>query len=278
MDVPPGFGPILRLVVGLRRPRHPVMGSEFVGRIEVLGPGVTGWSEGDRVMGLCGMQGGAHAEALTIRADGLVVRAPDTLTDEEAAGFFFGGLTAAHYLLDKAGLEPGERVLVNGATGAVGSAAVQIARHHGAHVTAVCGAANAGLARELGAEAVLDYRADDLTGRWDVVLDVVGTLPWPTGKTLLAPDGRLVAVTPSLGQMLGAAVRPRRGGQRVAAGVMPETRGAMERLLAIHTGGGYRPVIGAALPFERIVDAHRLAGSGHKRGNVVVTMTAQRPS
>ena len=279
MEVPSGFGPILRLLVGLGRPRRPVMGSEFVGVVEALGPGATGFAPGERVMGLMGLRGGAHAEALATAAKGLVVRAPDSLSDEEAAGFFFGGLTAADFLIDKASVEPGERVLVNGATGAVGTAALQVARHLGAVATAVCGAENAPLARELGAREVLDYRAGPIRGTWDVIMDIAGTLPWPAARGLLAPGGRLVPVmTQSLWATVGAGLRPRQDGRRITAGSFSETKAGMERLLGIHAAGGYRPVIGAALPFEQIVEAHRLAGSGHKRGNVVVVMSAQSPS
>ena len=279
MDVPPGFGPILRLLLGLRRPRRPVRGMEFVGRVDALGAGAAGFAPGERVMGLTGLKGGAHAETLAVAADGLVVRAPDSLSDEEAAGFFFGGLTAADFLIDKAGVKPGERLLVNGATGAVGSAALQVARHLGVEVTAICGAGNAALARELGAREVLDYRADPITGQWDVVMDVAGTLPWPVARNLLASAGRLLPVTTrSLGETVGTALRPRRDGRRITAGNFTETKPAMETLLAIHAAGGYRPVIGAVLPFKEIVAAHRLAGSGHKRGNVVVVMAPQTPS
>jgi NADPH:quinone reductase-like Zn-dependent oxidoreductase len=279
MDVPRGFGPILKLLLGVRRPRRPVMGMEFLGLVEALGTGAAGFAAGDRVMGLMGLNGGAHAEALVIAADGLLVRAPESLTDDEAAGFFFGGLTAADFLIDKGGLQAGERVLVNGATGAAGSAAVQIARHFGARVTAVCRAENAALARNLGAQDVLDYRAGPIVGTWEVVMDVAGTLPWPVARGLLAPGGRLLPVTTgSLWATIGAGLRPKRDGKRITGGNFTETRVAMERLLAIHAAGGYRPVIGAALPFEQIVAAHRLAGSGHKRGNVVVVMGPQTPA
>lgn len=273
LDVPAGFGPILRMLVGTRRPRRPVRGSEFAGVVEALGPGAAGLSPGQRVMGILGLRGGAHAERLVVPAGGMVLPTPDTLTDEEAAGFFFGGLTAAAFLIDHAKLARGERLLVNGATGAAGSAAVQIGRHLGAAVTAVCRSENADLARELGAEATLDYRDGPIRGTWDVVMDVAGTLPWPVARGLLAPGGRLIPVTTaSLGATLGAALRPRRDGRRITAGNFSETRAGMERLLAIHAAGGYRPVIGTVLPFERIVKAHRLAESHHKRGNVVVTM------
>lgn len=272
LDVPAGFGPVVRLMVGLTRPRRPVFGAEFAGRVEALGPGAAGVAIGDRVFGTTGLAGGAHAEFLTIRADGLVLPTPGTLSDVEAAAFLFGGLTAADFLIDKAGLGRGERLLVNGATGAVGTAALQVARHLGARVTAVCSAANADLARELGAEAVIDYAAGPISGEWDVILDVIGTLPWSKARRLLAPGGRLLPVTASFAETLGAALRPRREGRRIAGGAVGETRGAMERLVGLHRAGAFRPVIGATFPLERIVEAHRLASSRRKRGNAVVLM------
>ncbi|NJM84517.1 MAG: NAD(P)-dependent alcohol dehydrogenase, partial [Tabrizicola sp.] len=137
-DAPPGFALLMRLIFGVLRPRNPVMGMEFSGTVAAVGPGATGFAAGDSVFGLTGMKGGAHAEYLTIRADARLFPQPESLTSTEAAGFFFGGLTAADFLIDKAGLQAGERLLINGATGAVGSAAIQIATGIGAKVTAVC--------------------------------------------------------------------------------------------------------------------------------------------
>ena len=268
LDVPPGFGPVVRLSFGLTRPRRPVLGMGFAGRVEgAAGP----LAAGTRVFGSTGMALGAHAERLVIPATGGIFPTPDSLSDDEAAAFFFGGTTAAHFLLAQGGLAPGERVLVNGATGEVGVAALQLARHTGATVTAVCSAANADFARELGADDVIDYRAGPVTGTWEVILDAAGTLPWAKAEPLLAPGGRLIAITAGLPAMLSAILRPRRSmGRRIVVGVADESRAAMERLIALHAAGAYRPVVGTVLPFDRIRDAHALAGSGHKRGAVVV--------
>lgn len=266
-DAPAGFGPLLRLAFGLRRPRNPVQGMEFAGVVETPAGGL---ASGDRVFGVTGLKGSAHAEYLTIPAAGRIFRTPETLTDAEAAAFFFGGLTAADFLIDKARLAPDERVLINGATGAVGSAAIQIARHLGARVTAVCSPANADFARWIGAEEVFDYGAGGIAGAWDVVMDVAGTLPYPRAAALLRRGGRLLPVTATLREQISYVLQPRRGGHRITGGTIAETRPAMERLLALHTEGAYQPVVGAVLPFERIAAAHALAGSGHKRGSVVV--------
>lgn len=271
-DAPRGFGLIMRLITGVIRPRNPIPGMEFAGLVNALGAGVSGLAIGQRVFGTTGIKGGAHAEFLTLRADGKLFAKPGTLTDAEAAAFFFGGLTAADFLLDKAALKPGQRLLINGATGSVGTAAIQIARHLGAHITAIARSENHALARDLGADATLDYRQGPITGQWDAILDVAGTLPYPKAAPLLAPGGRLLPVTATLAEQLSYGFRPNRGTHRVTGGVIAETKAAMHRLIRLHQAGTYRPYIGQSLPFAEIAQAHASAGSGHKTGNLVVTM------
>lgn len=269
---PRGMGPIIRLVFGLRGPRRPVLGREYAGRVAALGAGVTRFAVGDAVFGITDrMRLGAHAEQVAVKANGLILPRPESLSVPEAAGFFFGGLTAADFLLDQCALQPGERVLVVGGTGAVGSAAIQIARHQGAHVTALAGAGNLDLARELGADVALDYRTRPAPGPFDVILDVPGLMPDAASR--LAPGGRLGLVTADLATMLGAMLRPRRaGGRRLCAGMVKETPQAMARLLALHQAGAYCPLIGARIPLTEIAQAHAQADSGHKRGNLVIGM------
>jgi len=269
---PGGMGPVIRLVFGLRGPRRPVLGREYAGRVVALGPGVTRFAPGDAVFGITdAMRMGAHAEQVSVKADGLILPRPDSLGPAEAAAFFFGGLTAADFLLDQCATQPGERVLVVGATGAVGSAAVQIARHLGAHVTALAGAGNLALARDLGADLALDYRKDQAEGPFDVIIDVPGVLS--DAQRRLAPGGRLGLVTANLGAMLGATLRPgRAGGRRICAGVVKETPEALSRLVALHGAGGYRPLMGPSFPLAAIAEAHALADTGHKRGNTIIMM------
>ncbi len=269
---PRGMGPIIRLVFGLRGPRRTILGREYAGRVVTVGAGVTRIAVGDAVFGITdGMQMGAHAERVTVRADGLILPRPDSLSVAEAAAFFFGGLTAADFLLDQCALQRGERVLIVGATGAVGSAAVQIARHHGAHVTALSSADNLALARELGADVALDYRRDAAEGPFDVILDVPGVMTDALAR--LAPGGRLGLVTADLATTVGAMMRPRRErGCRLCADVIKESPQAMARLLAMHDAGAYRPLLGARFALHEIARAHAEADSGHKRGNVVIEM------
>jgi NADPH:quinone reductase-like Zn-dependent oxidoreductase len=269
--VPRGLGLMLRLVIGLRRPRV-APGWAFAGEVAALGSGVTTFAKGQHVFGLMGFKGGAHAEFLTIRADGRVLPLPESLSPEEGAAFFFGGLTAAEFLIDRAKLRPNERLLVAGATGAVGGAAVQIGRHLGARVAATASPANHALARKLGAETVTDYREAPPAGPFDVIFDVMGKLGWDGAAPLLAPGGRLVLVTADLAQMLGAGLRPRRDGRHVLTGTSKEDRAGMERLLTLHRAGGYTPVVGPVLPFSDLAAAHALAEGFHKPGNVVVLM------
>lgn len=268
--VPRGMALPLRAVIGWTRPRN-TPGWSFAGRVDALGPGVTGWSPGQKVFGLTGFKGGAHADYCLLRADGPILALPETLSAEEGAAFFFGGLTAAEFLIDKARVQPGERVLINGATGAVGSAAVQIAAHLGAHVTAVASVANHALARQLGAGAVHDYHDGPVQGRFDVILDVMGTLG-VMAHDRLAKGGRLCLITADLATALGAALKPGRGTTRVFAGPTGETPAQMTRLVALHHGGAYRPVLGAVLPFAELRRAHAIAETFHKPGNLVVVM------
>ncbi len=269
--VPRGLGLMLRLVIGLTRPRV-APGWAFAGEVAALGAGVTTFAVGQRVFGLTGFKGGAHREYLVIKADGPLLPLPETLGFEEGAAFFFGGLTAAYFLIDRASLTSGDRLLVSGATGAVGSAALQIGRHLGATVSATASAGNHPLARSLGAARVTDYLTGPPEGPFDVILDVMGALGWPGARPLLAADGRLALVTADLGQMLGSALRPRREGRRFLTGTNPDTLPAMRRLLALHQAGGYTPVLGPVLPFADLAKAHAIADSFHKPGNLVVVM------
>lgn len=269
--VPRGLGLMLRLAIGLRRPRV-APGWAFAGEVAGLGPGVTAFTPGQGVFGLTGFKGGSHREFLVIRADGALLPLPSTLSYEQGAAFFFGGLTAAEFLIDKAGLAAGERLLVCGATGAVGGAAVQIGRHIGARVAATASPANQALAHSLGAEEVTDYRVGPPNGPHDVILDVMGKLGWAGARGLLAPAGRYVQITADLSEMLGANLRPLRDGRRIITGTNKEDLASMQRLVDIHKAGGYTPALGPILPFAELARAHAIAESFHKPGNLVVTM------
>ena len=272
--VPRGFGLILRLIFGWNAPRNPVQGWSFSGEVAGLGEGVTGLSPGQAVFGISGAKGGAHAEYVVVPTDRLMAL-PQGLDHLEGAAFFFGGLTASSFLLDNADLQPGMRVLINGATGSVGSAALQISSAKGARVTAVCSAKNHELARRLGATTVMDYRTQTISGQYDVIVDVIGTLPWAKAAPHLAPGGRLLLVTADLAQNIGAALLPKRGrGRRIAAVISSEKRAKMERLVALYQAGTYRPLVGDVFAFDDIRAAHAKAESFSKPGNIVLQIAA----
>ena len=189
---PAGFAVPGRLALGWNGPRRRVLGVVYSGAVESVGPGVEGVAVGDEVVGMTGAGMGAHAELAAVRADRLVPK-PASVSHADAAAVIFGGTTARHVLQDVAA--PGSRVLVNGASGAVGCAAVQVAHLAGARVTAVCSERNADLVRSLGAAEVVDHgrtSVHDLPAAYDVVLDAVGNLDRRSGRRLLAPDGVLV--------------------------------------------------------------------------------------
>ena len=268
--VPRGFGALIRLGFGLTKPRRPIPGSGFAGTVAKVAPDVTSLREGQRVFGIAGMRGGAHAEYVAVNASAGVLPLPDSLTFDEGAAFFFGGLTAADFLLDKARMRAGEAVLVVGATGSVGSAAVSLATNLGLRVTAVASTKNLDFARSLGAHDVIDYTQEPLRGLYDGIVDVMGEVPYARAKPLLKPGGRLMPVTGDLVHMLGAALRPTRGTHRITGSTTSEAREKLERLVSLHVAGGYRPVVGACLPFAEIQEAHRVASTWHKRGNLVL--------
>lgn len=271
--VPRGMGLMLRAFIGLTRPRV-APGFAFSGEVAGLGSGAEGFAIGDRVFGLMGFKGGAHSEYLTIPATGRILLLPADLSHEQGAAFFFGGMTAAEFLIDKARIMAGERLLVAGATGAVGGAAVQIGRHLGAYVVATASKANHALALRLGAEAVSDYRDPPPPGPFDVIFDVMGKLGWSGARPLLAPGGRLIQITTTLGEMLGGSVHPNRNGRRMIVGTSADDLAGMRRLVALHEAGGYTPAVGEVVPFAELSKAHAIAESFHKPGNLVVRMDA----
>jgi NADPH:quinone reductase-like Zn-dependent oxidoreductase len=262
---PPGFGVPARLAFGLTRPRRPILGSTFSGVVETTGGRADDLAPGEEVCGMTGTRMGAHAEYLAVPAAKLA-RKPPGVSHDDAAGLLFGGTTALFFLRDKASVGPGRSVLVNGASGAVGTNAVQLARHLGATVTGVTSGANAALVTRLGAHRVIDHTTEDVAAtadRYDVVLDAVGNLSIESGRRLLNPGGVLLLAVAGLLDTLRA-----RG--TVVAGSAPERVADFELLLRLVADGELTVVHDRAYDLEHIADAHRRVDSGHKVGNVVV--------
>jgi NADPH:quinone reductase-like Zn-dependent oxidoreductase len=275
-DVPRGFGLLVRLALGWRGPRQSVLGGVMAGEVLALGTGVTRFAVGDRVFAMTGMRMGGHAEVAVLKESGSVGLIAPGISFETAAALLFGGTTAFHFLKDKGGIKPGDRVLINGASGEVGTAAIQLARFFGAEVTAVTSAVNAHLAARLGANRVIDYQAVDFTTEgvcYDLILDAVGNCPYARARHVLADGGRLLLVATDLMHTLGATIRPRRrAGHRIIAGVAAEKREVLERLMALAARGTLTPPIDRRYPLDEIRAAHVYVETRRKRGSVIVSI------
>jgi len=273
-------GGVARLAAGLFRPKASIPGAEFAGDVDKLGANVASFAEGDRVFGQTGISMGSYAEYVCVPADGAIARMPADADYEESVALIEGMLTALAFLKDAAHVHEGQRVLVNGASGAVGSAAVQVAKYLGAHCTAVCGPSNVELVRSLGADEVIDYTKSDFTqpGRtYDIILDAVGTSTFPQCRGVLTPHGVYLTTVPSLGILgwiLWTSIIGGKKARIVFSGLRPtaERLANLELISELHRDGEIRAVIDRAFPLEQAADAHRYIDTGHKRGNVVLTM------
>jgi NADPH:quinone reductase-like Zn-dependent oxidoreductase len=271
LRVPPGTSLAVRLRFGLTKPRQPIMGFEVAGEVEAVGKMVTGFQPGDWVVAARGFDFGCHAEYVTVAEDGAIAKIPQNLGYQDAVALCFGGATALNFFrLGK--LAVGETILINGASGAVGTMAVQLAKHTGAEVTAVCSSANTELVRDLGADRVVDYTKDDFTRNgetYDVIMDNHGNAPYSRVKGSLKPGGRFLMVIAGLGQMIAASWR-----RAVIGGSPPATADDYRTLMALAESGKLKPVVDAVLPFVQIVEAHRRVDGDHKVGSMVLTFDA----
>ncbi|MCA0375539.1 MAG: NAD(P)-dependent alcohol dehydrogenase [Gemmatimonadetes bacterium] len=270
--MPHGFGLAGRLAFGLHAPRQPILGTELAGDIDAVGAHVTAFAEGDAVVAFTGAAMGAHAEYRCVRADRVIVRKPATLSYDVAAALAFGGTTALDFFR-RAALCADEHVLVNGASGTVGSAMVQLAVHAGAEVTAVCSGANADAMRQLGAAHVVDYAHTDFArerARYDVIADCVGNAPYARVRDALTPRGRLLAVLATLPAMLRAPWVNATTGRRVIAGPAAERVDDLRTLVDLAVAGVFTPCLDAHFAFADIARAHARVDTGRKRGSVLV--------
>ena len=276
LAMPAGFGAMARPAFGLIAPRQPVLGTELAGEVMATGKSVSRFRVGDRVFAFADARFGCHAEYRAMPEHGLIAHMPANLSFETAAALCFGGTTALGFLRDKGNLKRGERVLIVGASGCVGSAAVQLAHHFGGRVTAVCSAANLDLVRGIGAEAVIDYKAQDLAAigqTFDIILDTTGTAPFARCGQLLKPGGRLLVVLGTLAQTLGLGGPSRASGLSMIGGVPRVQPKDLELLAQLAQAGHFQPVIDQVFPLENAVQAHAYVDKGHKRGSVVLTVS-----
>lgn len=267
---------IVRFFAGLVRPRVTVLGNEFAGAVEAVGRGVTSFEVGDSVFGFNGTRFGAHAEYMAIPQDGPLATIPANLTYEEAApGTEGSGYALA--LIRKARIRSGQDVLVNGATGAIGSAAVQLLKSLGAGVTAVCGTENVELVKGLGADRVIDYTAEDFTKdeqTYDVVLDAVGKSSFGRCRRLLKPGGTYLSTDlgPWSQNVILPLVTPLFGGRKVKFPVGRHDQEMVRYFRELIESGAFKPLIDRHYPLDQIVEAYRYVETGQKIGNVVISV------
>jgi NADPH:quinone reductase-like Zn-dependent oxidoreductase len=266
----------IRTSTGLLRPKVTVLGNEFAGEVEEIGRGVTSFQVGDRVFGYNEGPFGAHAEHLAIRADGSIATMPATMGYEQAAPATEG----SHYaltLIRGAKIQPGQEVLVNGATGGIGSAAVQLLRSSGARVTAVCDSKHVDLVKGLGADRVIDRDAEDFTKddqTYDVVLDAVGKSTFGRCGRLLKPGGAYLSTElgPKAQNLFLAVITPLLGGRKVLFPIPRHDQAMVRHLRDLLESGEFKPVVDRTYPLDQIVEAYHYVETGQKTGNVVIAV------
>ena len=266
-DIPKGMRLPSRLAFGVFKPRKNILGMNFSGEVVAVGKRVSQFNIGDRVLGSTGMALGANAEFLCIAEGEALVRVPDSISHTDAVSLIFGGVTALHFL--KGIVKQGNNVLINGASGSVGSAAVQLSKYYGANVSGVCSSSNKEWVLTLGADEVIDYTTTDFTKedqKYDVILDTVGNLSYSKCKTSLTQTGRLILINAGLGTMLQSLFN-----NKLVCGVAQENKVVLQEVLDLLLSENLKPTIDRVYPLDEIEAAHRYVDTGHKKGNVVLT-------
>ncbi|MEL7344207.1 MAG: NAD(P)-dependent alcohol dehydrogenase [Pseudomonadota bacterium] len=264
-----------RLMFGLRRPKNPRLGSEFAGTIEAIGSDVTRFQPGDAVFGLT-LKGGASAEYMTIAEDEAVAAMPSALDFDEAAALPFGGVCALVFLEQYANVQPGQRVLVVGASGGVGTYGVQIAKALGAHVTGVASTDNLTFVKTLGADAVIDYRTTDLatvSDRFDVIFDTVGAVSPRVARRLSNKGGLFLPLNMGLREV-GASLLNVLRSKKIKLAVNGDSAEDLIQLSQMVEAGTIKPVIDTIYPLENARDAHAQVEGRHRRGAIILSVAA----
>ena len=275
LDMPAGFGLMGRLVFGVFGPRRHILGTEFAGEVEAVGNQVTGFKPGDEVFAFPGAGFGGYAQYATMAQDKAIALKPAGLSYNQAVALSFGGGTALNFLRDKGNIQSSDRVLVIGAAGVVGSAAVQLAKHFGAHVTGVCHTDGLEMVRSIGADEVIDYTTTDFTlsgDTYDIILDTSGTATYRRCEASLRDNGRVLLVTANLWQLLGMVFTSKKRGKKGIGGYAPERVEDLVFLASLAEKGRFMPYIGKQFPLERAAEAHAFFENGHKKGNIVMTV------
>ena len=272
--------PFIRLAFGLIRPKKTILGTEFAGEIEAVGKDVKRFREGDQVFAATGTGFGAHAEYICLPEEGALAIKPANTTYAEAAAICEGALTALPFLRDKGHIQSGQTILINGASGAVGTAAVQLAKYFGAEVTGVCSTTNIELVKSLGADKVIDYTKEDFTRTgqtYDIIFDTVGKTSFSRCKGSLKQRGiylEAAVVLAIFPQVLWTSMIGSKKARIAATGLRPASEKTKDLLFLkeLIEAGEIKPVIDRRYPLEQIPEAHRHVEKGHKKGSVVITV------
>jgi NADPH:quinone reductase-like Zn-dependent oxidoreductase len=268
------FWLLARFDFGLREPKKQSLGSEFAGEIEATGKDVTRFKPGDRVFGYPGQRMGAYAEYLCLPADGALALMPDNLSYEEAAVVPYGAITALS-LLRKVNLQPGQKVLINGASGGIGSAAVQLARYYGAEVTGVCGTPRVAFVKSLGADRVIDYTQQDFTQNgetYDLIFDILGKSSFSRCKNSLKEDGIYLLASFKLRQLAQMLWTSLTGRRKVVCALSTDSPRDLDFIKELVEAGQFQALVDRCFPLEQAAQAHRYAESGQKAGPVVISL------
>ncbi len=271
---------IIRFFTGLRRPKNTILGSELAGEIEAVGKDVKLFKKGDQVFGGSGTSFGTHAEYICLPEEGALAIKPANMTYDEAAAISDGALTALPFLRDKANIQSGQKVLINGASGSVGTSAVQLAKYFGAEVTGVCSTTNLELVKSLGADKVIDYTREDFTKTgqtYDIIFDAVGKSSFSRCKRSLEPGGVYLLTVPTLAIFLQTLWTSKIGSKKAMiafTGLRSSSEKTKDLILIkeLVEAGKIKSVIDRRYPLEQTADAYTYVDKGHKKGSVVITL------
>ncbi len=273
--VPKSFRFPARMVFGFRKPNINILGVDLAGEIEAVGKDVKRFKEGDRVFGSPGSKFGGHAEYICIPEDGVLAIKPANMTYEEAAAISLAGNTALFFIRDLGKVQAGQKILIHGASGAIGTYAVQLAKYYGAEVTGVCSDTNAEMVKSLGADKVIDYTREDFTKSdetYDVIFDVVGKITFSQCKSSLKQKGIYLENLLELSDILKMIWTSIIGGKKIKGGVSIESVENLNFFLELIESGKLKPVIDRTYPLEQTAEAFKYVEKGHKKGTVVITV------